>query len=84
MLAATFAMVLTAFGCQDSGTPLPASDIEQPGTAIARDISNSELKALLADRPDLLLIDVRTDREWEAGHIPGAVSYTHLTLPTKA
>lgn len=71
MLAATFAMVLTAFGCQDSG-PLPASDIEQPGTAIARDISNSELKALLADRPDLLLIDVRTDREWEAGHIPGA------------
>ena len=72
MLAATFAMVLTAFGCQDSGTPPPASDIEQPGTAIARDISNSELKALLEDRPDLLLIDVRTDREWEDGHIPGA------------
>ena len=36
MLAATFALVLTAFGCPDSGTTSPASDIEQPGTAIAR------------------------------------------------
>ena len=72
MLAATFAMALTAFGCQDSGTTPPASTIAQPGNAIARDISNSELKALLADRADLLLIDVRTDREWEDGHIPGA------------
>ena len=72
MLAATFAMVLTAFGCQDSATPSRASDIEQPGTTIARDISHSELKALIAARPDLLLIDVRTDREWDEGHIPGA------------
>lgn len=72
MLTATFALVLTAFGCQDSGTAVPAAESGQPGTAIARDISNSELKALVADRPDLLLIDVRTDREWEEGHIPGA------------
>ena len=73
MLVASCALVLTAFGCQNAGTTAePAVETEQPGTGIARDISNSELKALLSDRPDLLLIDVRTDREWENGHIPGA------------
>jgi len=73
MLVASCALVLTAFGCQNADTTAePVVEAEQPGTGIARDISNSELKALIADRPDLLLIDVRTDREWDDGHIPGA------------
>jgi rhodanese-related sulfurtransferase len=39
---------------------------------VARDISDVELLSLMAERPDLLLVDVRTDREWKDGHIEGA------------
>ena len=44
------------------------------------------------DEGSVVVIDVRTREEYEGnagypcdprqGHIPGAVSYTHLTLPT--
>ena len=37
-----------------------------------RDISDVELTDLMAQRSDLLLIDVRTSQEWDAGHIEGA------------
>lgn len=50
----------------------------QPGQGVARDVSATELKTLLNDRPDLLLIDVRTDMEWKAGHIPGAAFIDYL------
>ena len=47
-------------------------------------LASREVKELLDN--DTLgtfqLLDVRQPREYEAGHIPGAVSYTHLTLPT--
>ncbi len=34
--------------------------------------ATTELIELIAQRNDLLLIDVRTDKEWDAGHIEGA------------
>ena len=56
-----------------------------------------KVKDLQENEQEFVLIDVREDREWVQGHIPGsihlgkgiierdiAVSYTHLTLPTKA
>jgi rhodanese-related sulfurtransferase len=39
-------------------------------------VSQEEARRLVADGAQLL--DVRTDREWEAGHIDGA---THIDLP---
>lgn len=68
----TLGLVLTTTGCQHTSTPGTAAADAQPNTAVARDISTTELKGLVANRPDLLLLDVRTDKEWEAGHIPGA------------
>jgi rhodanese-related sulfurtransferase len=47
--------------------------IEDP--AEAREVSREEAQALLEDGAQL--VDVRVDREWEAGHIAGA---THLPL----
>ncbi len=44
----------------------------QPSQGLARDISPTELKGLVEDRNDLLLIDVRTAQEWKSGHIAGA------------
>ena len=59
-------------GCADAANPSSETEAAQPGSAIARDVSVTELKAMLGDRPDILLIDVRTDKEWEGGHLPGA------------
>ena len=66
-------MVLNAFGC----TPNPNQKTtvkadHQPDLNTARDISCSELNALVLNRPDLIILDVRTTQEWEQGHIPAA------------
>ncbi len=37
-----------------------------------------EFKAALAETPDVVLIDVRTPTEFEAGHIPNAVNINYL------
>lgn len=74
LLLSLFAMIsVEVAGCAQGG----ASDGKnvtgnQPQMAVARDISDVELVGLMAERPDLLIIDVRTDREWEGGHIAGA------------
>ena len=66
-------MVLNAFGCQPtSHEQASVADARQPDLTMARDISCSELNALILGRPNLLIIDVRTHQEWEQGHIPGA------------
>jgi rhodanese-related sulfurtransferase len=41
-----------------------------------REISRAEAREMLAAGAQL--VDVRTDHEWEAGHLPGAV---HIELP---
>ncbi len=38
-----------------------------------REVSVAETQARLAARPAAMLVDVREDREWEAGHAAGAV-----------
>ena len=45
---------------------------------MARDIDAEELKTLLSERQDVLLLDVRTDMEWNAGHIAGAARIDFL------
>ena len=68
----TLGLAWTTTGCQTASNAETGNTDSQPGTAVARDISIAELKGLLAERPDLLLLDVRTDKEWDGGHIPGA------------
>ena len=49
-----------------------ADDIALPGSAAAvAEITHAQL----AGYPDALLVDVREDEEWAAGHLPGAVHY---------
>ena len=72
ILTGLLTLALTAFACQTAPDAGEATEAQQPGSAVARDISDAELLTLMANRPDLLLIDVRTDQAWEQGHIPGA------------
>lgn len=59
-------------GCAGETASQDVVESSQPETTVARDISDVELLALMSERPNLLLLDVRTDREWNAGHIEGA------------
>lgn len=38
-----------------------------------RDVTVDETRALMQSRPGITLVDVREDKEWAAGHIPGAI-----------
>lgn len=42
------------------------------------DLSSDELKRLIDQTPDLLVIDTRTDQEFNGGHIAGAI---HISSP---
>ena len=76
--AATLTVILALIsiegtGCSSAASPsAPKESTENQGEKVARDISDVELIDLMAQRSDLLLIDVRTSQEWDAGHIEGA------------
>ncbi len=46
--------------------------VEAARTRVA-EVAAAELPALLQATPDALLIDVREDSEWQAGHVRGAL-----------
>jgi glyoxylase-like metal-dependent hydrolase (beta-lactamase superfamily II)/rhodanese-related sulfurtransferase len=47
---------------------------ERHPTACTERVSADDLAALLADEPELQLLDVRERSEWDAGHLPGSIS----------
>ncbi|MDC7241110.1 MAG: rhodanese-like domain-containing protein [Spirochaetales bacterium] len=53
------------------------------GSAAAKDYTKfSDLKELLdSDADDYIFLDVRTDQEYRAGHIPGSVNIPYEQLP---
>ncbi len=72
-MAALILISSESAGCaSDNGVSSLSEETSQPDQAVARDISGVELLALLDERPDLLLLDVRTAREWDKGHLGGA------------
>ncbi|WP_202948551.1 rhodanese-like domain-containing protein, partial [Nitrolancea hollandica] len=51
---------------------------------IAPVLNPDALSALIAERPDVRLLDVRTPGEFESAHIPGAYNVPLDTLPEHA
>jgi hydroxyacylglutathione hydrolase len=58
---------------RDASLPVAALDV----------ISAAELKSAIADNETFTLIDVRTPKEWRAGHIDGAVNIPLGELPAR-
>jgi rhodanese-related sulfurtransferase len=48
--------------------------------AKTRDISHEEFAKMRTSKPDLILLDVRTAREFADGHIEGAINIPHNNI----
>ena len=55
-----------------------------PTELVYRKISAQEAKAMLDESTDLILLDVRTEAEFAAGHIEGAILIPDSELATRA
>jgi rhodanese-related sulfurtransferase len=75
--------ILSAFGCQSGNDTAKSTNHPQ-----VQEISILKLDSLQKALPNAILLDVRSDEEWDAGHLEGAsyISYDwdHRLEPLKA
>ncbi len=58
--------------CAQAPSTSETASSAQETAAIMKDVSNDTFLALMADKPEALLLDVRTPEEWNDGHLQGA------------
>ena len=68
----TVAVACTMLSCAQSPSTSETASSAQDTAAIMEDVSNDTFLALMADKPEALLLDVRTPEEWNEGHLEGA------------
>ena len=68
----TFTLPLGCIGCSDGG----AASYEQ--------ISGAEAKALMDSESGYIIIDARTQEEYDQGHIPGAILIPEYEIADRA
>ena len=69
----SMAMMIALLSCnaQQSTDPSQQSEVSS-STGVYTDVNNTQAKSLMTERPNLQIIDVRTDGEVAAGMIEGA------------
>ena len=68
----TFALPFGCFGCSDGGS------------ATYEQISGAEAKALMDSESGYIIIDARTQSEYDEGHIPGAILIPEYEIADRA
>ena len=68
----TFALPLGCVGCSDGGS------------ATYEQISGAEAKALMDSESGYVIIDARTQEEYDQGHIPGAIMIPEYEIADRA
>ena len=58
--------------CAQAPSTSETASSAQETAAIMEDVSNDTFLELMADKPEALLLDVRTPEEWNDGHLEGA------------
>ena len=72
-LLSVFMAALALIGCAAPG-----------GTKSYRQISMAEAIAMMEERSDYIILDVRTASEFDGGHIPGAINIPNESIGTDA
>ena len=57
---------------------------ENPKEAIYMNINAEEAKKIMDTEEGYIILDVRTQEEYDQGHIPGAIVISHEEIPEKA
>jgi phage shock protein E len=70
-------ILTTSSGCQDAKTSDQASVFSQPAEGLFS-LSQDEARRLLEQRPDVVVLDVRTPDEFASGHLQKAVHMDYL------
>ncbi len=69
------------FGCQaEKQTPTGSPASSQNGETKLLVVDHQQFDALGASNESILILDVRTPREYQQGHVPGAINIPHNTL----
>ncbi len=71
LLAALLAIVILA-GCGAPAAPAAGQAQAIDVASLPRDV-DAQTAAALRQQPDVVILDVREQNEWDAGHIPGAL-----------
>lgn len=71
-------LALALTGCSASGG---AGAANTASTASYRQVNAQEAIDMMASETDFIILDVRTQQEYESGHIPNAVCIPNETLP---
>ena len=64
------AVVLSSGGCLKQGTAAETKIIDKPPY---QDVTVDEAKKLIDSRANIFIIDVRTQQEYDEGHVPGSI-----------
>jgi phage shock protein E len=83
-LAAVLFVLPTACGTAAGGTSGTDSSGEASAAPAVAAITPEEVKALLDSGEDFVLLDVRTQSEFDRGHIPGALLIPDTELADRA
>ena len=75
VIAMTAVLILT--GCGSSADDKTAGDKKT-----YRQVSPEEAAAMMEEETDYIILDVRTQEEYEASHIPGAICIPNETIGT--
>lgn len=75
VIALTAVLILT--GCGSSADDKTADDKKT-----YRQVSPEEAAAMMEEETDYIILDVRTQEEYEASHIPGAICIPNETIGT--
>ena len=72
----TFALPFGCVGCSDGGSADTPATYQQ--------ISGAEAKALMDSESGYIIIDARTQEEYDQGHIPGAILIPEYEIADRA
>ena len=72
----TFALPFGCVGCSTDGSA--------DGSATYQQISGAEAKALMDSESGYVIIDARTQEEYDQGHIPGAILIPEYEIAARA